>query len=52
METLLTEDHPILVLDGMIDGNLLGMNFLSELKSWRVEGDKMVLVPYGTLEAG
>lgn len=49
-ETLTTEDHPVLVLDGMLDGNLLGMNFLSELKSWRVEGDKMVLVPHGVLE--
>ena len=52
MENMVTEDHPILVLDGMLDGNLLGMNFLSELKSWRVEGDKMVLVPYDMLEGG
>lgn len=28
-------------------GGVLGMNFLSQLKSWRVEGDLMVLVPIG-----
>jgi aspartyl protease family protein len=27
------------------DTNLLGMNFLSQLKTWRVEGDKLILVP-------
>lgn len=27
------------------DTNLLGMNFLSRLKSWRVEGDRLILVP-------
>lgn len=27
------------------DTNLLGMNFLSELKSWKVEGGQMILVP-------
>ncbi len=49
-DNMTTQDHAILVLDGMRDGNLLGMNFLSELKSWRVEGDKMILVPYGETE--
>ncbi|OYY72278.1 TIGR02281 family clan AA aspartic protease [Sphingomonas sp. 28-63-12] len=32
--------------DGMI-----GMNFLSNLKTWRVEGDEMVLEPYPTISA-
>jgi aspartyl protease family protein len=38
--------------------DVLGMNFLSQLKSWRVEGKTMVLVPHhpqlggGTAEAG
>ena len=50
MGNLTTKDHPVLVLDGMLNGNLLGMNFLSDLKSWRVEGDKMILIPHGVLE--
>lgn len=28
-------------------GGVLGMNFLSQLKSWRVEGDQMVLIAPG-----
>lgn len=31
--------------DGMGDTNLLGMSFLSSLKSWRVEGDTLILEP-------
>ncbi len=30
---------------GMGDTNLLGMSFLSSLKSWRVEGDSLILQP-------
>lgn len=33
-------------------GGVLGMNFLSQLKSWRVEGDLMVLVPVGAARDG
>lgn len=32
--------------------NVLGMNFLSRLKSWRVEGRDMILVPAETEEQG
>lgn len=38
------EDFPVLVSDAMGDTNLLGMNFLSSLTSWRVEGKELVLV--------
>lgn len=40
------KDHAVLVSsDAEDDVNLLGMNFLSSLKSWRVEGREMVLEP-------
>lgn len=29
------------------DTNVLGMNLLSQLESWRVEGDRLILVPKG-----
>ena len=32
---------------GLGDLDVLGMNFLSELRSWRVEGRTLVLVPHG-----
>lgn len=35
----------ILVADNLGDAELVGMNFLSSLKSWRVEGNEMVLEP-------
>ncbi len=38
-------DFPIDVATSDDDVNLLGMNFLSSLKSWRVEGDQMILAP-------
>jgi aspartyl protease family protein len=38
-------DFPVLVAEGLGDGNLIGMNFLSTLKSWRVEGNVLVLNP-------
>ncbi len=36
---------PMLIATRDDDTNLLGMNFLSTLKSWRVEGDQMILTP-------
>jgi aspartyl protease family protein len=39
------EDFPIHVADGLGETNLIGMNWLSTLKSWRVEGDELVLNP-------
>jgi len=38
-------EHKVLVSRNLGDVNLLGMNFLNELSSWRVEGNKMVLQP-------
>lgn len=46
LENIVVKDHPILVSEALSDDqNLLGMNFLDELQSWRVEGDMMILVP-------
>jgi aspartyl protease family protein len=39
------KDFAVHVGDGLGDTNLLGMNFLSSLKGWRVEGDELVLNP-------
>jgi aspartyl protease family protein len=39
------EDFPVLVSDTLGDTNLIGMNFLSSLKGWRVEGNELVLNP-------
>jgi aspartyl protease family protein len=38
-------DMAILVSDDVEDLNLLGMNFLSSLSSWRVEGRELILSP-------
>lgn len=38
-------DLGIVVSESLGDVNVLGMNFLSRLKSWRVEGGEMVLEP-------
>lgn len=43
--SLAMNDHPVVVASAFGDTNVLGMNFLSELESWRVEGDSMILVP-------
>lgn len=42
---LRASDLPIVVSPAFGDVNVLGMNFLSRLKSWRVEGDEMILEP-------
>ena len=39
-------DLPVLVSPAFGDTDVLGMNFLSRLKSWRVEGNTLVLVPH------
>jgi aspartyl protease family protein len=39
------ENHPVVVSERFGDVNLLGMNFLNSMQSWRVEGNKMVLQP-------
>lgn len=38
-------DHHLTVSDTLGDTNLLGMNFLDGLSSWKVEGDVMTLQP-------
>lgn len=38
-------DLPIVVAEAFGDSNVIGMNFLSEMKSWRVEGQEMILEP-------
>jgi aspartyl protease family protein len=39
-------DLPVVVSPAFGDTDVLGMNFLSRLKSWRVEGNTLVLVPH------
>lgn len=41
----------VVVAPGLGDTNVLGMNFLTRLKSWRVEGKVMVLVPNHPVKA-
>ncbi len=38
-------DLPVIVSPAFGDTNVLGMNFLSQLKAWRVEGHDLVLIP-------
>ncbi len=46
LESISVKDHTVLISDNLSeDLNLIGMNFLDELNSWRVEGDFMILVP-------
>lgn len=40
-----TNDLPVIVSERFNGVNVLGMNFLSRLKSWRVENGEMVLEP-------
>ncbi|MFM7027964.1 MAG: TIGR02281 family clan AA aspartic protease [Chakrabartia sp.] len=39
------KDLPVHVSDRMGETNLLGMNFLSTLSGWRIEGDRLILTP-------
>ena len=39
------ENHPVVVSESFGDVNLLGMNFLNNMESWRVEGNMMILQP-------
>lgn len=41
-------DLPVVVAEEFGDSNVIGMNFLSQLKSWRVEGNEMIFEPPGT----
>lgn len=39
------EDHPVVVSENFGDTNVLGMNFLDSMQSWKVEANIMVLQP-------
>ena len=39
-------DLPVVVSPALGDTDVLGMNFLSRLKAWRVEGSTLILVPH------
>lgn len=43
--SLAMKDHAVVVSEAFGDTNVLGMNFLSALESWRVEGNSMILTP-------
>ena len=43
--SLTMRDHDVVISDAFGDTNVLGMNFLSDLESWRVEGGSMILTP-------
>jgi aspartyl protease family protein len=43
---IVARDVPVVVSPAFGDMNVIGMNFLSRLKSWRVEGQTMILTPH------
>ncbi len=43
--SIVVNEHPVLIGDAIGDIGVLGMNFLSELKAWRVEGASLTLTP-------
>jgi len=42
---MMAEDFPVVVAEAFGGSNVLGMNFLSAMESWRVERMEMILVP-------
>lgn len=42
---ILARDLDVVIAPGLGETNVIGMNFLSRLESWRVEGRTLVLVP-------
>lgn len=48
---LKAEDLDVVVADAFGNMDVLGMNFLSRLKSWRVEGNELILEPDGAIAA-
>lgn len=46
MGNIVARDLPVVVSPGFGEMNVIGMNFLSRLKSWRVEGRTLILVPH------
>lgn len=49
---IVAEDLAAIVSPAFGDMNVIGMNFLSSLASWRVEGRTLVLEPRGASDAG
>lgn len=43
---IVARDLPVVVSPAFGDVNVVGMNFLSRLKSWRVENNVLILVPH------
>ncbi|HKT84473.1 MAG TPA: TIGR02281 family clan AA aspartic protease [Novosphingobium sp.] len=43
---VVARDLDTVVAPGLGDANVIGMNFLSRLASWRVEGGTLILVPH------
>jgi aspartyl protease family protein len=43
---IVARDLPVVVSPAFGDINVIGMNFLSRLKSWRVEENTLILVPH------
>ena len=43
---VVARDLPVVVSPAFGDTDVLGMNFLSKLKSWRVEGQTLILTPH------
>ncbi|SEM60368.1 aspartyl protease family protein [Sphingomonas gellani] len=44
--SIIVRKLPVVVSPAFGDTDVLGMNFLSQLQSWRVEGDVLILVPH------
>jgi len=49
---IVARDLAVVVSPAFRDVDVLGMNFLSRLKSWRVEGKTLILVPHHPQAAG
>ncbi len=50
--SMVARELPVVVAEEFGDSNVIGMNFLSKLRSWRVEGTEMVLDPGDSRPAG
>ena len=46
LSDVVARDLAVVVAPGIGDTDVLGMNFLSRLKSWRVEGSTLILTPH------
>ncbi|MES2055840.1 MAG: TIGR02281 family clan AA aspartic protease [Pseudomonadota bacterium] len=49
---IVARDLPVVVSPAFGDMNVIGMNFLSRLKSWRVEGRTLILEPHHPQRVG